>query len=58
MVTVLSLLSPEERAWAYENRTYQVTSEDTQLMVVHVPYSNGVFNWDLLPEELKGGLSY
>ena len=57
MAVVLSLLSPEERAWAYKEHTCQFTSEETPVMVLHIPYPNGQFDWNLIPDELLGGMS-
>ena len=53
----LTLLSPEEAEWAYENHTCQVKDEKTPVMLIHIPYPNGQMDLSRLPEELLKGIT-
>lgn len=52
----LTLLSPEECDWAYQETTCQVSSEETPIALVHIPYPSGHMPMDLIPEELLKGI--
>ncbi|MDC0302991.1 DUF4262 domain-containing protein [bacterium] len=49
-----TLLSKEEREWAYEDFTCQVESTETPVMLIHIPAPNGESSFEFIPEELQG----
>ena len=51
---IVTLLTKEEREWAYEGHTCQVENADTPVLLVHIPMPNGAHPNALIPEELQG----
>ena len=52
-----TLLTKEEREWAYEDHTCQVESADTPVMLIHIPTPKGDGTTAYIPQELHGFLS-
>ena len=49
-----TLLSKEEREAAFEEFTCQVESEETPVMLIHIPAPNGQQTFGYTPEKLRG----